>query len=81
MIFTFFLLLQPLCLIVFLCGQHSCILSHFKIIRCIVKSLIATSVWVPKRVYWSPKQPEYVTDMLYIYVYVCMHVLYILYKR
>ena len=39
----FLLLLQPLCLIVLFC-LHFCILSHFEIIRCIVKSLIATSM-------------------------------------
>ena len=71
------------CFIVFLFCLHFCLLSHFKIIRCIVKLLIATSTyffveiqlkkenlktvfwvpgfWAPKRVYWSPKQLEYVT--------------------
>ena len=67
----------------FFFSLHFCILSHFEIIRCIVKLLIATltyffveiqlkkrklekcflgaRVWAPKPIYWSPKQPEYIT--------------------
>ena len=64
------------CLNVFLFSQHVCLLSHFEIIGCTVKSLIATlnttekqklkmyylqaRVWAPKPVYWSLKLPEYV---------------------
>ena len=39
----FLLSLWPLCLIVLHFCLHFCILSHFEIIRCIMKSLIATS--------------------------------------
>ena len=31
------------------------------------KAFLGTRVWVPKQVYWSPKQPEYVID---VYVYI-----------
>ena len=41
----FLLSLQHLCLIFFLLCLHFCILSHFEIIRYIVKSLIATSTY------------------------------------
>ena len=40
-----FLSLRLLCLIVFLFCLHFCILNPFEIIRCIVKSLIATSTF------------------------------------
>ena len=38
-------LLRPLCLFVFLFCLHFCILSHVEIIRCMVKSLVATSMY------------------------------------
>ena len=62
----------------FLFFLHFFLLHHFKINKCIVKSMIptflemqlkkktkkcflGTRVWVSKPVYWSPKQPVYVT--------------------
>ena len=41
----FLLSLQPICLNVFLFSLNFCILSHFKIIRYIMKSMITTSVY------------------------------------
>ena len=51
----FLLSLQLLYLIVFLFCLHFCILSHFKIIRCIVKSLIATSTFSLLKYNWKKK--------------------------
>ena len=45
---------------------HFCLLSHFEINRCIVKSLIFNfnaSVWSSKPVYWSPKWTEQITGI------------------
>ena len=47
--------LQPICLIVFLFCLHFCILSHFEIIRCIAKSLIATSTYFLLEYNWKKK--------------------------
>ena len=49
------LLVQPLCLIDFLLCLHFCILSNFKIIRCIVKSLIASSKYFLLKYNWKKK--------------------------
>ena len=47
------------CVIVFLFCLHFCLLSHFKIIRCIVKSLIATSKYFLLEYNWKKKRkPE-----------------------
>ena len=43
------------CLIVFLFCQHFRLLSHFEIIRCIVKSLIATSTYFSLKYNWKKK--------------------------
>ena len=69
------------CLIICLFCWHFCLLSHFKIIWCIVKSLIfcwnttektkfeksclSTRVWVPKPVYQCLKWPGYVSGCEY----------------
>ena len=52
-----FLLLSlwPLCLIVFLFCMHFCIMSHFKIVRRIAKSLIATSTNYLLKYNWKTK--------------------------
>ena len=69
-------LLWPLCLIIFLFSLHFCILRHFKIIRCIAKSLIATSTYFLlksnwkkenlKGVFWAPEiaRPNQHTSIL-----------------
>ena len=56
------------CLIVFLFCRYFCLLRHFEIIRCIVKSLIAiqhifvaVQLKAPRRVYPYLKQTGYVT--------------------
>ena len=52
----FLLLLQhSFCLIVFLFCLHSCLLSHFEIIRCILKSLITTSTYFMLKYNWKKK--------------------------
>lgn len=51
----FLLLLRSLCLIVLFFFLYFCILSHFKIIKCFVKSLIATSIYFLLKWYWKKK--------------------------
>ena len=50
-------LLRPLCLFVFLFCLHFCIQSHVEIIRCMVKSLVATStyIYIFLKYYWKKK--------------------------
>ena len=43
------------CLIVFFFCLHFCLLSHFKIIRCIVKSVIANSTYFLLKCNWENK--------------------------
>ena len=50
---SIFFCFRPLCLIVFLFWLHFCILSYFKIIRCIVKSMIATSTYFLLKYNWK----------------------------
>ena len=65
---NFFFPLDVFFLIVFLFGRYFCLLRHFEIIRCIVKSLIAiqhifvaVQLKAPRPVYPYLKQTGYVT--------------------
>ena len=50
---SIFFCFRPLCLIVFLFCLHFCVLNYFEIIRCIVKSMIATSTYFLLKYNWK----------------------------
>ena len=50
---SIFFCFRPLCLIVFLFCLHFCVLNYFEIIRCIVKSVIATSTYFLLKYNWK----------------------------
>ena len=52
---SFFFRFWPLYLTGFLFRLHFCILSHFEIIKCIVKSFIATSMYFLLKYNWKRK--------------------------
>ena len=55
---SIFFCFRPLCLIVFLFCLHFCILSYVEIIRCIVKSMIATSTYFLLKYNWKKRKFE-----------------------
>ena len=58
----------------FLLFLHFCLLSHFEIIKCIVKSLIATFVEIQlkkenlKSVFWAPEFGWYTGLIIVLYI-------------
>ena len=46
------------CLIVFLFCQHFCLLSHFEIIKCFVKSVVTTSTYFLLKYIWKKGCPN-----------------------